>query len=142
MDIQIDGRSLADIAPAAAEYFKTADTLKSLGIVALAGGIGKMFEGRIKALEDALRQTSKERDAFHVSFAQALKELEEARAKLSRPKAGRQSLKKNSTTRRQIPEDADETTQELMEEAYNGKKPHSKSEMRRLALMKEGKNNE
>lgn len=124
MEMKFDGKPLAEIAPQAIDHFKSAETLRSLGIIAIAQGVAAMYEAKIKSMEEK------------VARAEALiEENETLRSKLSRPRNGRPS-KTVGSKRRVTPEDADDVTKELMDEAYNGKKYRSKSEMRRLKIQR------
>ena len=137
MEAQINGTTLSEVSPEAASLFKMAETLRNLGITALYQDLGKVFEHRNKFLQEAIRAAEAERDGLRADCERLTDELISVRAKLARPKAGRVSSKKSqSSSRRAIPSDVDATTQELMDEAYNGK---SKSEMRRHTVMKEAK---
>lgn len=128
MEIQINGKPLAEISPAAARHIDCAQELYSLAINVLVSDLRKQLRLAKEALESA-EQSNVDLQA----------ELETVKHKLSRPKAGRVSTKQKAqaTTRRAVPADTDDTTKSLMNEAYNGKKPISKSEARRLKTLRE-----
>jgi hypothetical protein len=116
MDIKVDGKPLREVFPEVAKWFDSAEKLTGLGFQELVNNLLDQKDARIKDLEDQVAR--KTREAHDLA-----EQVGELQRKLARPKG------KNKP-------EHDETTQELLDDAY---KPHSKSEARRMAVMKEAK---
>lgn len=135
MEIQIDGKSLSEFAPDAARYFATEETLRSMGVVALIQSVSRLYEARIKVLEVSLKATLQDKNDLSILTDELKHTIDVLQAKVShrkQPKSGRFASGRAGLRKNEMPEDADETTQELLDEAYEP----SKSEMRRHAAMK------
>lgn len=123
MDIRLNGKPLREVFPEAAKWFDSAEKLAALGFNELVNNLLDAKDARISELEKSLAQITSENKELAAR-------LEEVQKKLSRPKSGKKP------TPVAPPEIDDETTRELMEDAYT---PKSKSEARRLQIMKESK---
>lgn len=134
MDIEIAGKRLAELSPAAADYFKTAETVRWLGVVALADAVLKISDEQLRESSRLLKAAAEDRAQLVQEIEELIVERDELKARLSRPRnGGNMAVKVN---KRVVPAGTDETTKDLLDEAYNGKKPHSKSEARRLAVQR------
>ena len=125
-DVQLNGKPLAEIAPEAYKYFEAANTTLSIGIASLINSVTKVYEEQIKDLRKQLSTLGEANDRLRGEVARAEEHLFVAMSKLARPKNKR--VKPSA-------KGLDKVTEELLEEAF----PKSKSEARRLAVMKEAK---
>lgn len=138
MEIQIDGKPLSEAAPDAVKYFATEDTLRVLAVEALIKGVAHLYETRIKTLERELKVAVQDGNDYLEDNIRLTEELGELRAKISHRKKPVKELRERRPLQKiEVRDEDDETTEELMKEAY----PSSKSEMRRHAVMKKSEVN-
>lgn len=121
--------------PEASRLFEAANAVFQQGITTLISGVKARSARQLREAQDEINKLKAQLQKTREEAHHYLEQWEETKAKLSRPRNGGRNAKGIRTVRRDG--DSDEVTNELMNEAYpKGKQPHSKSEMRRLEVMR------
>jgi hypothetical protein len=121
MDIKIEGKPLSEVAPAAHEHLKTAEMLMSLAVASIIEKVSLRYEKRIADLESALYSATSGYTKINNEHEKALDQIDLLQSKITKRKVSRHSVRPANDKLLQA-EELDETTQELMSEAYEGKK--------------------